>query len=120
MKKINLIILILLLSIPSSPSWSGVGDTYVCKEEKENFAGYKAEFILYWNENTFDKREKKVAGSSDNSGTFNFTVHTPKYFVYLSKHRDGHLLNTFDGNTYANLYVTKNYTFSSLYNCVKF
>ena len=120
MKKINLIILILLLSIPSLPSWSGVGDTYVCKEEKENIAGYKSEFILYWNENTYDKKYKQVVGSGDSSGTFNFTVHTPKYFVSLRKYLDGHLVNTFNGNTYANVFVRNYYTASFLYNCVQF
>ena len=99
---------------------AGVGDTYVCKEKETNLAGYKAEFILYWNENSFEKKDKVEKGTVDTSKTQKFTIDTPDYFISIYPFQSGYLTNSFDGMNYTNQFVEKDQTFVSSCDCEKF
>jgi len=99
----------------------GVGDVYVCKEKEINIAGYKAERILFWRQDSFEiKDKKKLEGSLDTSHTGHFTVHTQDYFLAINPYQDGHFLETFDGSTYTTHFVAPNWSFTSIYPCNKF
>jgi len=103
---------------------AGVGDTYVCKEKETNFAGYKAEFILYWNENSFEQKYKVEKGSVDTSTTAKFTIDTPDYFIsiypYQSAYESAYVTSSFDGMNFTNQFIDKDYTYVSSYDCEKF
>ena len=110
-------LIILLLSLNIFP---GVGDTYVCEEKEFNEAGYKHEFILYWNQDTFETKDKVVKGTVDTSTTQSLTINKPNYLVSIYPYSDGHSTITFDGNVFVSIYVEKEYSYSSVYNCSKF
>ena len=117
---INTKLLFIFIIFFSNKIFAGVGDTYVCKEKEFNKAGYKHEFILYWNQDTFEKKDKVVKGSVDTSSTHSLTINNPNYFVSLYPYRDGHIIKTFDGNDLVNIYIEKKYSYTSVYNCSKF
>ena len=103
----------------SFKSFAGVGDTYYCEEKEINIAGYKAEVILSWNENSFTQKQKKD-GTVDSSGTVDFLSHNLNYFMALKPYQDGHIFYSFDGVTYTNHFVKKEWTYISEYLCEKF
>ena len=75
--KTNFLIIFIVFS---SKVLAGVGDTYVCKEKETNLAGFKAEFILYWNPSSFEIKDKVEKGTVDASRIQEFTFNTPNYF----------------------------------------
>ena len=99
---------------------AGAGDTYVCEEKEINGAGYKGRHILYWNKTSYTIKDEVRKGSKDISKTVNFTFQSPDYFFSVTPYGKGHLIITFDGETYANTFTEKNYTVHGQSVCQKF
>lgn len=117
---INTKLLLIFIILFSNKIFAEVGDTYVCKEQEFNPAGYKHELILYWNQDTFEKKDKVLPGSADTSTTQSLTINEPNYFVSIYPYHDGHVIKTFDGNNLIHIYVEKEYSFPNVYDCSKF
>ena len=92
-----------------------------CDQEKEiNKAGYKGKILLFWNENSITVKDSVEEGSIDISDKYPFAVHEKNYFMAMKPKYEGHVIKTFDGETYASHYIKDSYTYSSEYNCEKF
>lgn len=117
---INTKLLLIFIIFFSNKIFAEVGDTYVCKEKEFNKAGYKLEFILYWNQDTFETKEKVLTGSLDTSTTQSLTINKPNYFVSIYPYGDGHVIKTFDSNILVHVFVENNYSYPSVYDCSKF
>ena len=116
----NIKFLFIYIIFFSNKIFPGVGDTYVCEEKEFNKAGYKNEFILYWNQDSFETKDKVMKRTVDTSTTQSLTINKPNYFVSIYPYRNGHITITFDGNVLVSTYVEKEYTYSTVYNCSKF
>ena len=118
MKIIYLITLSFLLF--SNHAIAQVGNTYVCEEKKVNKSGIKTRIILEWKKDEFEIRQEKTQLLVDGSGKNKFLISTPSYFLAMKKHREGHIIYSFDKNIYSTLYVSDGYTFFNEYYCDKF
>ena len=115
--KTNFLIIFIVFS---SKVLAGVGDTYVCKEKETNLAGFKAEFILYWNPSSFEIKDKVEKGTVDASRIQEFTFNTPNYFISSFPYENGYLILSFDGINYTNHFIEKDRTYVSIFACSKF
>jgi len=117
MKKLLILLFSILISFNA---YSDVNDIYVCEEKEFNKAGYKAKLVLFWDENSMTKKDRVEDDSVDTSDTYPFVVNEKNYFVAMKPKYEGHIIKTFDGETYASYYIKDSYTFISEYNCEKF
>lgn len=116
MKKLTILLFLILISFNS---YGDVGDKYFC-EAKESKLDYKKEkMILTWNQNSMTQKSITTQDIVDIHRTSLFITNKDSYFVAASPYEGGDLVSTFDGKTFATLFVRSSYTFPNEYICTK-
>ena len=113
-------LLIVLLGLLPASTFASVGDMYVCKRTEVNNAGYIDEFVLTWRSDFFEMRWKEVEGSLGGMSEHKFDRHTQNFFTASYSYQAGHILASFDGKTFAQVFVDDDYTYVSEYSCPRF
>ena len=116
MKKLLILLFSLLISFNS---YGGIGDKYFCEEKEDEEGVGKHKTLMDWTENSVIQKDIPNQNLVDSSKTATILINKNNYFVSTFPYGEGHLIETFDGETLTSVFVRNSYTYVNEYICTK-